>query len=379
MAAGVEVRLQDDRWDADMDETDGTISDDAARQSSSSYSDAYTSDSRATSSGSSTSNASIDSEVKQSSEEDLPDARDVVETSLVPMNGVDLPVDQFKSLVDDFVAYTFVIEHNLTDAAVGHYLLQRSRLLTYRTPYKQNAFIYASLYLDEREVHACTNGCVAFTGARGGASACDACGAARYKRNGAPARTVKYWSLTAWLTAMLADPQLGPGMVEALAKARQAAAEPVTGVRDWYDGSNFRTAVANGLFNSDTSVALTMSTDGFEAWRQLGCQGWPVVANILNLKPSTRTKVVSQVLLTITPGPKQPVDLDSFLRPIAGELDDLAAGIDGVSVAGSDSLPTLSAFTILCTTDMPGGDKLANATGHNGRCTNRFRSFHGVY
>lgn len=188
-----------------------------------------------------------------------------------------------------------------------------------------------------------------------------------------------YWSLTAWLTAMLADPELGPSMVDAMAKARQAATEPVSGVEDWYDGSNFRTAVANGLFNLNTSIALSISTDGFEAWRQLGFQGWPVVAIILNLDPSTRTRIVSQVLLTITPGPRQPVDLDSFLRPIADELNVLAAGINGVSVWGSDTSHTLSAFVVQVTADMPGGDKVTNATGYNGRCPNRFRSFHGVH
>lgn len=141
-----------------------------------------------------------------------------------------------------------------------------------------------------------------------------------------------YWSLTAWLAAMPADPQLDPGMGDAMAKARQVAAEPVTGVRDWYDGSTFLTAVANGLFNSDTSVALTFSTDGFEAWLHLEFQCWPVVAIVLDSDPSTRTKIVSQMLLTFTPGPKQPVDLDSFLRPIADELNVLAVGIDGVDV-----------------------------------------------
>lgn len=104
-----------------------------------------------------------------------------------------------------------------------------------------------------------------------------------------------------------------------------------------------------------------------------------MVAIILNLDLSTRTKIVSQGLLTITPGPEQAVDLDSFLGLIADELKALAAGINGVAVSGSDSLHTPSVFTIQLTADMPGENKIMNATGHNGRCPNRFRNFHGVY
>lgn len=175
----------------------------------------------------------------------------------MPVNGFLLPVDPFKSVVDDFVAHTFVKEHNLTEEAIQHFLQRCSRWLTYCTRYNQDAFINASVDLEYSEVHACLNGCVACTGAREGSPACDACGAATYKGNGASARTVNYWSMTTWITAMLADPQLGPAMVDNIAKAGQAAAEPMTGVRDWYNGSNFRTAVANGHLNSHTSVALT--------------------------------------------------------------------------------------------------------------------------
>lgn len=76
------------------------------------------------------------------------------------------------------------------------------------------------------------------------------------KGNGAPAGPVVYWSLTAWFTAMLADPRLSPGMVKTIEEARRGATEPTPGLRDWYDGSTFRNAVAKGLFQNNTSVAL---------------------------------------------------------------------------------------------------------------------------
>jgi len=40
------------------------------------------------------------------------------------------------------------------------------------------------------------------------------------------------------------------------------------------------------------------------------------------------------MILGITPGPNQPADLESFLQLNAEELNDLAAGVSFVTVAG---------------------------------------------
>lgn len=104
--------------------------------------------------------------------------------------------------------------------------------------------------------------------------------------------------------------------------------------------------MARGLFQNNTSVALSLATDGFEAWRQNGSHGWLVIATVLNLNPSTRSKNSSQVLVTISPGFKQSVDLESFLPPIADELKSLAVGRSGIHVAGSTERHTLTAFAL---------------------------------
>lgn len=71
-------------------------------------------------------------------------------------------------------------------------------------------------------------------------------------------------------------------------RARRAAKEALAGLRDLYDGTINRYAVSTGYFASNTSVARSASTDGFEAWRQKGCQGWPVIATKLNVEPHER-------------------------------------------------------------------------------------------
>jgi len=168
-------------------------------------------------------------------------------------------------------------------------------------------------------------------------------------------------------------------MVQAMNQAREAAAaSSPEDLRDWFDGKVFRKLVAQGYFSSNTCIALSISTDSFQAWRQRGFEGWPIIATVLNIDPTSRVQVVSQIILGITPGPGQPADLESFFHPIAEELNALAVGVAGVTVAGYEESQVVRAFVIQFTTDMPAGDKLMNAIGGNGENPGRFRIFSGV-
>jgi len=89
-----------------------------------------------------------------------------------------------------------------------------------------------------------------------------------------------------------------------------------------------------GYYSTNTCVALRPSTDIFQAWRQRDFERWPIIVTILSAGPSSRVQVVLQFIVGITCGPGQPVDLESFLHPIAEGLDVLGAGVSGVSVTG---------------------------------------------
>jgi len=177
-------------------------------------------------------------------------------------------------------------------------------------------------------------GCDAFSAQRKDLNACDVSIAPRLRADGKPPKQATYWPLLPWGWMMLADPDVEAGMVKTMEQAQEAAAAvPPKDLRDWFDGKIFRKLVSQGYFSSSTCVALSISTDGFQAWKQRGFEGWTIVATIFNVDPSGRVQVVSQLILGITPGPGQPADVESFFHPIAEELNTLATRVSGVTVA----------------------------------------------
>jgi len=146
-----------------------------------------------------------------------------------------------------------------------------------------------------------------------------------------------------------------------------------------YNGATARKLVQEGYFSSNTCIPLSLSTDGFQAWRHRGFECWPIIATNLSVDPSTRVHIVSRLVFRVTPGPREPVDVESLLHPIADELNTLAAGVRDVTVAGCTEPQVLHAVIIQFTTDMPAGDELINAIGGNGENPRRFRLFSGVW
>lgn len=297
----------------------------------------------------------------------------------VAANGVRVPVETFVASIQDVVFYTYKVQFGLTKEATAVMLRQRRHDLVSRTPEALDQLVNSLVELHTTKVDACPAGCQAYAGTKEADSECQVCGAPRRTSAGAPIKQVTYWSLIPWLTAMVVDPVLGSEMLTTMKSAREAATKPIDQIRDWYDGSSFRKLVADGYFTADTDIALSLSTDGFEAFRQQGFDTWPIVVTVLNLEPSRRSRVVSQLILCVTPGPGQPADLESFFHPVIAELNQLSQGISGVKVAGLDETVTLRAYLLQVTSDMPAGDKVLNMTGNGGRTPGRLRNFQGVY
>jgi len=80
----------------------------------------------------------------------------------------------------------------------------------------------------------------------------------------------------------------------------------------------------------------------------------------------------------ITPGTKEPADMDSFLELTLHELNGLAVGVDGMHVHGLEGARKVKAVLLGIATDMPCGDKAAHMVGHSGRVGGRLRPLEGA-
>jgi len=168
-------------------------------------------------------------------------------------------------------------------------------------------------------------------------------------------------------------------MLENMAAARIAAEGGADGVQDYNLGTNFYHYRDRGLLDHGPFVMLNCSTDGFQFFRQKGFEGWPITATPPCLMPDERNRNKYQLLLVVTPGPKQPFDLESFWHPIAKELDELGKGVPGSVISDSATPEVLRAGVLNFTTDQPGGDKITNFKGTSSYVLNRLRDFKGVY
>jgi len=357
---------QDGVGDVNMDgEEDEDISDNSDGSGSDKSDDSDTSDA---------------SYVYDAPEDDNRDALEKLKDLLaLGANGVRLSLAHFRWSIDDVAGAVWAAHHKLTRSAVAEFLKLRGGWRRLRTPARVASFLQSSVHLAAIPISCCPNGCMAFYNSDDGVDQCLHCDARRFKQASVPAPVMPYWPLTPWLRMMLADPKLSAAMQDYMAYARGCAAEvDVTSFRDWFDGATFRRLVKDGFIVSDFNIVLGVALDGFDSWRQTGCKGWPVVVTILSLPPEMRTKIVCMLPVLVTPGPGEPVDLDSFLAPLMAELNALAAGVPGMYIDGKEGTHTLRAFCVQVTTDLPAGQKVTHMTGHAGFTPNRFRTFHGA-
>lgn len=93
---------------------------------------------------------------------------------------------QFSWAVDDFVAFVFVNDQNLSRAAVTEYLLQRGNHRHSSTPHQMNTLVKDAVQLGSIQVSCRPSGCMSCTGRHAEADSCLYCARARYR----PASTV---------------------------------------------------------------------------------------------------------------------------------------------------------------------------------------------
>ncbi|THH12489.1 hypothetical protein EW146_g7643 [Bondarzewia mesenterica] len=218
----------------------------------------------------------------------------------------------------------------------------------------------------------CTNSCCCYIGPHEKRNRCPYCDTPRFYEDGRARKHFVYIPLIPRLRAFASSKSMATQM-----RYRAHEHKHVPGkISDVFDGKRYRrisrkNVIVDGKvlpfthFGDARDVALGLSTDGFAPWRKRSKTCWPLIIFNYNLPPEIRFHIENIISLGVIPGPKKPVDMDSFAWPLVQELLQLAVGVRAFDIL-SGSLFALRAFLILAFGDIPAVSLLARMKGHNG-------------
>ena len=220
--------------------------------------------------------------------------------------------------------------------------------------------------------HCCINSCCCFVGPYAELSSCSYCNESRYDSDGKPRQIFTYLPVIPRLQAAFANRDMAAKMRY---RAHEYQHDPDI-VKDVFDSSHYRSLLlkhvtVNGrilshtFFNDSRDVALGISTDGFAPFRKRKKTCWPLILFDYNLPPEIRFHIQYILSLGIIPGPKKPVDFDSFLWPAIQEFIRLEIGIHTYDIL-SDEFFAMRAYVILVFGDIPAISMVLRMKGHNG-------------
>lgn len=242
--------------------------------------------------------------------------------------------------------------------------------------YKLHQLIGGLSYVTEERYDCCINSCCCYTGPLSAALSCPHCKESRYDDHGKARQVFRYLPFTSRIRGMFLNEELSEHMTY-----RSSFEHDGNNIKDVFDGRHYRELLREHVaideveqtychFSNPRDVAVGLLTDGFQVFKRVRggtASCWPLILINFNLPPELRSKLHHVIELGIIPGPKSPIDLDSFLRPFVDESKRLAAGVDAFD-AVSKSIFKLHVYPISCHGDMQAVKHLMGFKGPNGIC-----------
>ncbi len=165
----------------------------------------------------------------------------------------------------------------------------------------------------------CENSCICYTGNYESYTDCPMCDASRLDARGKAKKVMPYLSIKDRLKIQFNN--------ENRAKELLYRYEYITNhnddLDDIFDGNIYKELSEENLFNDKRDVAFTASCDGFQIFKQKTDDCWLFLMINNNLDPSLRVKKENLLVPFLIPGPKQPKDFNTFLRPFIDEMKEL--------------------------------------------------------
>ncbi|KAE8212137.1 hypothetical protein CF327_g4184 [Tilletia walkeri] len=135
--------------------------------------------------------------------------------------------------------------------------------------------------------------------------------------------------------------------------------------KDWPEGNLHHQFVQEGMFSDPRHDALMLSADGTKVVEKRNVNAWVILLSSMNSPPGERFRRKETFVSTIIPGPRNPIDMDSFLWPVMEESACAARGFwiwDG----GKKEWFLWKAWLVAACADQPGSSKMSKMTGTTG-------------
>jgi glycosylphosphatidylinositol transamidase (GPIT) subunit GPI8 len=94
-------------------------------------------------------------------------------------------------------------------------------------------------------------------------------------------------------------------------------------LEDIFDGNMYKDLLEKDFFSDQRDIAFTVSCDGYQIFKQKTDDCWLFLLINNNLDPSIRVKKENLLIPFLIPGPNQPKDFNTFLRPFINEMKEL--------------------------------------------------------
>src|SRR5271170_4796932 len=170
----------------------------------------------------------------------------------------------------------------------------------------------------------CENFCICYTEDYESDQVCPYCSSTRFDAKGKAKKVMPYLSIKDRLKIQFKDENRAKELLyrhEYITNKEQN--DDDDDLDDIFDGSIYKELMEENLFIDKRDIAFTASCDGYQIFRQKTDDCWLFLMINNNLDPSLRVKKENLLIPFLIPGPNQPKDFNTFLRPFIDEMKEL--------------------------------------------------------
>ena len=253
---------------------------------------------------------------------------------------------------------------------------------------KMRSHIQALSRFESVEFACYINSCICYTGLYADLDKCPKCKTSCLNKSGQARRTFSYVPLIPCLCALMSNRTYATHLQYcANEHAKILTSIPGT-TTDIFDGLHYRSLLGECVVVGDQTlphnyfldhhdITLSFATDSFAPFKKQKHTMWILLIFNYNLPPDQCFQKDNILCVGIIPGPRKPLDADSFIYPLMQELLELVAGVSTYDALSSSTF-ALHAYVIAGFGDIPAISMLMHMKGHNGLCPCRMCGIQGI-